>query len=552
MDKKLSSKLNLALIVAIISSFIPFLGFIVAIIIYLSSNTLKKEISNYTKAIKSAEDELRLIKSNLDNEYIYINKLKFIGQIKAKAIIDAATIEAENILACIDNKIQEKIKYTEEVDKLTDDKIKFLDLKQELIHLQEDITNKQDIINNLGIEIFDKNNLIDDLNNIIAENNEIISKKAMLSKLCKDIDEKRTELNDLDIIENYQSFGLYTPKYNLMDSNTYKNKLIDIRNLQKNMVKCKSAVDYFDGWTLDGDSRKGTAMNNDNIKLILRSFNNECDANIIKVKFNNIENIRKRILKAFELLNKLGERMKISIKREYLNLKLQELEIAYEYELKRQEEKEEQQRIREQMREEAKALKEIENAKKKLEKEESHFKNAIKDIENQLLKCSDSDKVKLLNNLDKLNSELSKLEKEKENIENREKNTRAGYVYIISNIGSFGEGVYKIGMTRRLEPNDRVKELGDASVPFQFDVHAMIFSDDAPSLENALHKRFSHNSVNKINMRKEFFKVSLDEIEHEVNKNYNEVVEFTKIAEASEYRESLLLENNEIQKKACS
>ena len=144
-----------------------------------------------------------------------------------------------------------------------------------------------------------------------------------------------------------------------------------------------------------------------------------------------------------------------------------------------------------------------------------------------------------------LNSDLEQVSKDKLDIENREKNTRAGYVYVISNIGSFGEDVYKIGMTRRLEPLDRVKELGDASVPFQFDVHAMIFSDDAPTLENALHKKFADKSVNKINMRKEFFKVSLDDIESEVKKNHNAVVNFTKIAAAKEYRESLAIENKQ-------
>jgi len=145
----------------------------------------------------------------------------------------------------------------------------------------------------------------------------------------------------------------------------------------------------------------------------------------------------------------------------------------------------------------------------------------------------------LLRKIEQLEAKLALIRIDKENVFHREQNTRAGYVYIISNLGSFGENVYKIGMTRRLDPTDRVKELGDASVPFRFDTHALIFSEDAPSLENALHKAFHHRRVNKVNNRKEFFHVTLQEIEDEVCRNHNEVVQFTKIAEAKEFRESI-------------
>ena len=138
-----------------------------------------------------------------------------------------------------------------------------------------------------------------------------------------------------------------------------------------------------------------------------------------------------------------------------------------------------------------------------------------------------------------LEEKLKAVEKDKENVLDREKNTRSGFVYIISNIGSFGDDIYKIGMTRRLEPMDRIKELGDASVPFEFDVHAMIFSEDAPALENTLHTKFRDSQVNKVNPRKEFFKISLDEIEKVVKSEYNATVTFTKVAEAAQYRESL-------------
>ncbi|EPS49122.1 phage protein [Clostridium botulinum CFSAN002367] len=197
------------------------------------------------------------------------------------------------------------------------------------------------------------------------------------------------------------------------------------------------------------------------------------------------------------------------------------------------------------MREEAKVLKEIEIAKKKIEKEETHFTNALADVKNKLKNANDTEKENLLKKLEELENKIKEIEENKKDILNREQNTRAGYVYIISNIGSFGENVYKIGMTRRLNPIERISELSSASVPFSFDVHAMIFSEDAPTLENSLHKIFEKYSVNKINLRKEFFRLPLDKIEHEVKKNHNAVVKFTKLAKAEEYRQTLKLEQSE-------
>ena len=140
--------------------------------------------------------------------------------------------------------------------------------------------------------------------------------------------------------------------------------------------------------------------------------------------------------------------------------------------------------------------------------------------------------------------QLQKLEGELKEVDYREANQKAGYVYVISNIGSFGEGVYKIGMTRRLNPMERVDELGDASVPFKFDVHAMIFSDDAPKLETALHHAFEGKKVNMVNNRREFFRVSLDEIKEVVKKNFDKTVEFVDIPDAEQYRQSVLIQKS--------
>lgn len=148
------------------------------------------------------------------------------------------------------------------------------------------------------------------------------------------------------------------------------------------------------------------------------------------------------------------------------------------------------------------------------------------------------EKEVLLGKKAEIEKHLSDLDLVIKDIDYREANKRAGYVYIISNIGSFGENIYKIGMTRRLDPMERVDELGDASVPFKFDVHAMIFSDDAPALETALHHAFEKKKVNMINGRREFFNVTLEEIEDVVKANYDKTVEFIKIPQAEQYRES--------------
>jgi len=228
--------------------------------------------------------------------------------------------------------------------------------------------------------------------------------------------------------------------------------------------------------------------------------------------------------------------MHIEISDEYKNSKIKELVLAFEYANKKNQEKEEQKAIKEQMREEAKLQKEIEEERRKLEKEQTHYFNALAKINLKL--AEDPENEELLNKKKEIEEHLGEVEKAIKDVDYREANKRAGYVYVISNIGAFGENVFKIGMTRRLDPMERVDELGDASVPFNFDVHAMIFSDDAPSLENSLHKAFENRKINMVNQRREFFKVSLDEIKEVVKENYDKTVEFIDVPEAEQYRVS--------------
>ena len=158
---------------------------------------------------------------------------------------------------------------------------------------------------------------------------------------------------------------------------------------------------------------------------------------------------------------------------------------------------------------------------------------------------NDIEKKLYVDKIHELEEKIKELEKEQTSVAEREANAKAGYVYVISNIGSFGKDIYKIGMTRRLEPMDRINELSSASVPFAFDVHAMIFSTDAPELESKLHQIFDKNRVNRINTRKEFFHVSLDKIEEAVKDNFDNTVEFTRIPAAKEYNESMRMIESE-------
>lgn len=356
--------------------------------------------------------------------------------------------------------------------------------------------------------------------------------------LTESIKEKRNQIVELDESILLQDFGMYSPIYDFATSDEYKDRLDAIRTEQKNMILNKTAVTCSRVWTVDGSTVQGRVMTNQNIKQILRCFNDECDMLISKVKFNNVTAYTDKIIKSFDALNRMNSKNAVSLSTTYLNLKIEELQLAYEYAVKKQQEKDEQRRIREQMREEAKLQKELEEARKDIEKEQKHYSNALSKINEQLEKCDDVEKDVLLEKKAEIESHLSSLDKAMEDIDYRQANKRAGYVYIISNIGSFGENVYKIGMTRRLDPMERVDELGDASVPFKFDVHALIFSDDAPALETALHHAFENKKVNMINGRREFFNVTLDEIEEVVKANYDKTVEFVKVPEAEQYRET--------------
>jgi len=226
---------------------------------------------------------------------------------------------------------------------------------------------------------------------------------------------------------------------------------------------------------------------------------------------------------------------------------IQQLNAAVAVQTLKRQDQEEQRRIKAEMREEERARREFEKAIKEAEKEERLIQKAMKEAETKLASATAEEKAKFEEQIAELNGKLREAEEKEQRAISMAQQTKRGHVYVISNIGSFGEDVFKIGLTRRLEPFDRVKELGDASVPFSFDVHAMVYSEDAPKLENTLHNTFNENHINKVNPRKEFFRVPLTTIKENIDKLGHET-HWTMKAEALEYRESVQLEKKKEQK----
>ena len=366
---------------------------------------------------------------------------------------------------------------------------------------------------------------------ISKKNTELNQLYSEISKIKKELENKKLEIENLEplvTVANIDTEGL-----ELATSQELKNILSKYKLEEAELVKNNTAINTL----FDSDKK----FINTQTRQILRSFNAECDLAISNVTLKNIDTMRNKILRSYETLNKIYKSDGVQITKEFLENKLQQLITAHLYQEKLEDERVQKKLIQEQLKEEEKVRREIEREKAKIEKDETQFKNEISKLMKYLQKTDNEvEKTLYIDKIKECEEKLSELETVKSDVLNREKNTRAGFVYIISNIGSFGENIFKIGMTRRLEPMDRIKELSSASVPFEFDVHALIFSDDAPSLESILHNTFREYEVNKVNHRKEFFSIPLEKIEKVVTEHHNATVQWTYDAAAEEYRESLL------------
>ena len=348
-------------------------------------------------------------------------------------------------------------------------------------------------------------------------------------------------------IEGYQD-DYIIPNHSVLDdlADEYSHKeageqLKLARKRVKDMVKDSRAADcdYAEA------NRRAYA-----IHFAVDAFNGKVDTALAKVKHDNYGKIKQAIIDAYALVNHNGQPFRNArIEQEYLDARLEELKWAVATHELRQQELAEQKELREQIREEEKARREMEKTIKDAEKEERMLQKALEKARKELAGATEEQKLQYEAQLAELESKLSEAEEKGQRAISMAQQTKRGHVYVISNIGSFGEEVFKVGMTRRLEPMDRVKELGDASVPFSFDVHAMIYSDDAPALEKSLHRVFDDKSVNKVNPRKEFFKLPLSEIKQAVEQENVEDVHWTLKAEAAEYRESMSINRSIVKQK---
>jgi predicted nuclease with TOPRIM domain len=344
-------------------------------------------------------------------------------------------------------------------------------------------------------------------------------KRATLKKL-----EQKVAIYDEKL--SFAELGVYEPHFEFSDADEYKQEIKRIRDRQKAMVSAKTSTLCPTDWQVDGSRAKGQTMINRQTRLTMRAFNNECEAAIANTRWNNVNAMEKRILNAAKQIDKANESMNLRISDDYVSLKLDELHATHEYRERLKIEKEERAELARAEREEKKLLAEAEAA----EREEERYQ--------KLLDKARSEAGVDESRIAELETALAEAHATSERARAMAEMTKSGYVYIISNIGSFGEDVVKIGLTRRLEPDDRVRELGDASVPFGFDTHAMIYSDEAPALERALHKEFADRRVNASNMRKEFFRVGLEEVEDAV-KRLAPSASFFSDREAQEWHETL-------------
>jgi hypothetical protein len=360
---------------------------------------------------------------------------------------------------------------------------------------------------------------------------------AELARIKAELSPLRAEHRALSEEAALSDMGFYKAKYGFATSERYKKAIGENYAAQKDMLTAKAAATCSKEWAIDGSVEKGRKHTDKYLALLLRAFNGECDSAIAKVKATNFQTMENRITKAFDSLNKLGEMSFCAISPRYRDLRLDELRLEHEHALKVQAEREEQRAIKEEMRQQAIAERELERAQQEAEREERQYEAALAKARADFESASAAKQAEMQAKLAELEQMVAEAHANKERAISRAQQTKSGHVYIISNLGAFGANIYKIGMTRRLDPMDRIWELSDASVPFDFDVHAIIYTDDAPGLETELHQRFTTRRVNVVNQKKEFFNVTIDEIATVVRERCGDI-ELTLVAEAAEYLQS--------------
>lgn len=524
-----------------------FISWITSLISFLQGK-LQKELAQSKARIAELEKYQKIIDAEFEADKVRNNAIE-----RAKEIITSAERQASDRLEQASTELAKTLLETQSMRKEAEESAK--EIKKEAKATLESATEKaKQITNEASIRV---SNIISgaqiNANKIIVEAEkqaETIAGEAY--QAMKEASALKKTVQTLkNIIEGYGNQYLI-PSYSILDELADEfaftepaERLKQTKDIIKQMVKNRTAAQsmYVE------DNRKITA-----IDFIMDAFNGKVDTIMSSVKHDNLGTLEQKIYDAYQVVNMNGQAFRnTAITPEYLSLRLQELKYAVALNELKDKEREEQRVIKERMREEEKARKEYEKALKDAQKEEETIRKAIEKAQQEVNKATEAQKAEYEAKLAQLLGKLKDAESKNQRAMSMAQKTKAGHVYIISNIGSFGLDVNKVGMTRRLNPLDRVKELGDASVPFEFDVHAMIYSEDAPNLENQLHQAFAMYQVNKVNPRKEFFRIPISAIKEELEKMGIVDVKWTMLAEAKEYRESLAIEetikNNEEKKQ---
>jgi hypothetical protein len=339
-------------------------------------------------------------------------------------------------------------------------------------------------------------------------------------------DDDFVELDDARLL---QQVGIYDYHHPLENAELYRERLADLREQIKEMVKAGKAIEASDRFSFNNSLAAGRRMTADFSKLMLRAYNAEADNCVRALRAGALAAATKRLETAAGTIARLGKMMEMRVSPEYHALRITELELTADYLFKQQEEREAAREERERLREERKAEQELAAQREKLDKERAHYLNTLEALRAQGATAEAAD----------IETRLAEIDAAIQLNDYRAANIRAGYVYVISNIGAFGKSVVKIGMTRRLEPLDRIRELGDASVPFPFDVHALYFSDDAVSLENELHNALAARRLNHANPRREFFFATPEEVRDVLAEKVGNLLEYAAHPDAEQYYQSL-------------
>lgn len=559
------------MVMAFALSLMPLAGFLLIPLIYLKNKRFsahcdlmvqysEKEFERIKIAGQKVIDDVKNISENILNEASEkAKKITDVSTDEAKKIVDDAKLEAKNIVDDANSTRSRLLSESRGKIKNLNDEIE----KKQLIVEQiiQDATNQAERMNQDALKKLDYiNSEISKKDSYLAEVEEI---KQRISALTKKFDSQKEKVDLLMRLRKTVNSAIqnYFKDYENVTEYTIKlppSVIDEIDSLVPSVILNLHSMDYKDLRRAFRDNNKlieetlkryegryTTKTNKAIYKLMVIALQAELQ-NILYTlthsKLNDaVDTVRKVTAKYLNIARKGNQTISSTLAKfvgELEILFIDAVKIEYEYYVKREAAKQEQLELRAKMREEAEEQKRLKEQQEQMEKEESKYNAEIENITEQLKNSEDDEKNKiLLEKIKMLESQLQELSEKKDEIINLQ-NGKAGYVYIISNLGSFGDDVFKIGMTRRLNPQERIDELGSASVPFKFDVHSFIFSEDAVQLESNLHSALDSKRLNKVNTRKEFFKIPIDELEKLVE-DIDPAAEFNRTMQAEQYYQSL-------------